>query len=192
MLVTLFETPWTVACWASLSMEFSRQEYWSGLPFPSPEGSSWLKDVTWVSCIAGGFFTVWVTREAPPQSYAVAILNNPRNLERVLSKYDQSLSLPLWGTSVHYWYSEWLTGEMTLSPLAPVVVYVYPRRKKQHPIYVKFKHHKVLPSQIPKISHCGCHSENVLLIELGLIQPKSITQALILSGRFFLQNSRFI
>ena len=29
--------PWTVACQAPLSMEFSRQEYWSGLPFPSPE-----------------------------------------------------------------------------------------------------------------------------------------------------------
>ena len=32
----LFATPWTVACQASLSMEFSRQEYWSGLPCPSP------------------------------------------------------------------------------------------------------------------------------------------------------------
>ena len=29
-------TPWTVARQAPLSMEFSRQEYWSGLPFPSP------------------------------------------------------------------------------------------------------------------------------------------------------------
>ena len=29
------ETPWTVACQAPLSMGFSRQEYWSGLPFPS-------------------------------------------------------------------------------------------------------------------------------------------------------------
>ena len=29
-------TPWTVACQAPLSMEFSRQEYWSELPFPSP------------------------------------------------------------------------------------------------------------------------------------------------------------
>ena len=28
--------PWTVAHQASLSMGFSRQEYWSGLPFPSP------------------------------------------------------------------------------------------------------------------------------------------------------------
>ena len=30
------ETPWTVAHRAPLSTEFSRQEYWSGLPFPSP------------------------------------------------------------------------------------------------------------------------------------------------------------
>ena len=34
--VRLFATPWTVACQAPLSMEFSKQEYWSGLPFPSP------------------------------------------------------------------------------------------------------------------------------------------------------------
>ena len=34
--VWLFETPWTVACQAPLSMEFSKQEYWSGKPFPSP------------------------------------------------------------------------------------------------------------------------------------------------------------
>ena len=31
-----FVIPWTVACQAPLSMEFSRQEYWSGLPFPFP------------------------------------------------------------------------------------------------------------------------------------------------------------
>ena len=34
-LVRLFVTPWTVAHQALLSMEFSRQEYWSGLSFPS-------------------------------------------------------------------------------------------------------------------------------------------------------------
>ena len=34
--VQLFVTPWTVACQAPPSMEFSRQEYWSDLPFPSP------------------------------------------------------------------------------------------------------------------------------------------------------------
>ena len=33
--VRLFATPWTISYQAPLSMEFSRQEYWSGLPFPS-------------------------------------------------------------------------------------------------------------------------------------------------------------
>ena len=56
-------TSWTVAHQASLSMGFSRQEYWSGLPFPAPgdphnpqikPGSHALKAD---SCIAGRFFT---------------------------------------------------------------------------------------------------------------------------------------
>ena len=34
--VQLFVTPWTVAYQASPSMGFSREEHWSGLPFPSP------------------------------------------------------------------------------------------------------------------------------------------------------------
>ena len=36
----LFSGPWTVACQASLSTEFSRQEYWDKLPFPTP-GDPW-------------------------------------------------------------------------------------------------------------------------------------------------------
>ena len=33
--ICLFVTPWTIACQA-VSIEFSKQEHWSGLPFPSP------------------------------------------------------------------------------------------------------------------------------------------------------------
>ena len=44
--VWLFATPWTGACQAPLPMEFSRQEYWSGAPFPSPWGI-----FSYVSCI---------------------------------------------------------------------------------------------------------------------------------------------
>ena len=58
--VPLFATPWTVACQAPLSMGFSRQEYWSGLPCSPPGGSSGPRDrtcVSYVSWIAGGFFT---------------------------------------------------------------------------------------------------------------------------------------
>ena len=41
-----------------LAMDFSGQEYWSGLPFPSPGDlpNSGIK--AWVSCIAGRFFTL--------------------------------------------------------------------------------------------------------------------------------------
>ena len=65
--VQLFATLWTIQ-----SMEFSRPEYWSGYPFPILEwvafpfsrGSSQPRDQTQVSCIAGGFFSSWATREA--------------------------------------------------------------------------------------------------------------------------------
>ena len=47
-----FVTPWTVAHQAPLSMRFSRQEYWSGVPFPSPGESSQPKDQTHICCIS--------------------------------------------------------------------------------------------------------------------------------------------
>ena len=57
-------TPWIVARQAPLSLEFSRQEYWSGLPFPS-RGSSWPRNQTRVSCIAGRWFEdIVFSREA--------------------------------------------------------------------------------------------------------------------------------
>ena len=65
-LVQLFVTLLTVACPASLSMRFSRQEYWSGLPFP-PSGDflTWrLNQVSYVFCIAGRFVTTSATQEA--------------------------------------------------------------------------------------------------------------------------------
>jgi len=46
VVVPLFATPWTAAHQAPLSMEFSRQEYWSGLPFPFPRDLPWPRDRT--------------------------------------------------------------------------------------------------------------------------------------------------
>ena len=52
-----FAIPWTVTHQASLSMGFPRQEYWSGLPFPSPGDlpNSGTKPVS--PALAGGFLT---------------------------------------------------------------------------------------------------------------------------------------
>ena len=65
--VQLFATPWTIAHQALLSMEFLRQEYWTGLPFLSPgdhphpgtEPKSLMSPT-----LAGGFFTTGATWEA--------------------------------------------------------------------------------------------------------------------------------
>ena len=62
--VLLFVTPWTVALQTPPSMEFSRQEYWSGLLLPFPRNQFQPRDWTEVPCIAGRFFTIWATREA--------------------------------------------------------------------------------------------------------------------------------
>ena len=54
--VQLFATSWTVAC-KSLSKGFLRQEYWSGLPFPSPEDLPKPRIESASPVSAGGFFT---------------------------------------------------------------------------------------------------------------------------------------
>ena len=88
--VRLFATSWTVAQQAPLSMGFPRQEYWSGLPFPSlgdlldpeikPMSPAWVlhqwatwkaqspqpRNQTHVPCIGGWILKYWTTREVQP------------------------------------------------------------------------------------------------------------------------------
>ena len=56
--VQLFVTLWTVAHQAPLSMEFSRQEYWSGFPCPPPGDlpDPGIKPMSLSPALAGGFF----------------------------------------------------------------------------------------------------------------------------------------
>ena len=65
--VQLFATPWTAAHQAPLSMGFSRQEYWSGLPCPPPGGlpDPGIESSSLMSpALARGFFTTSATWEA--------------------------------------------------------------------------------------------------------------------------------
>ena len=135
--VQLFVTPWTVAHQAPLSMEFSRQQYWSGLPWPSPG------DRTWVSCIVGRFFTVWTTREAhgkpvsssttwarpsfPPQTMLKALLAQSLHSKK-LDKGQLGLDLPSlppltlvsvsWPSSEAHVFSSLVAGRTGLLPPA--------------------------------------------------------------------------
>ena len=62
--VQFIATPWTVACQAPLSMEFSRQEYCKGLPFPTPGDlpDPGIEPKFLVSpALAGGFFNTGAT-----------------------------------------------------------------------------------------------------------------------------------
>ena len=66
--VQLFATPWAIAHQAPVSLGFSRQEYWSGLPLPSPGDipNPGIKPASLMSpALAGRFFTTSATWEAP-------------------------------------------------------------------------------------------------------------------------------
>ena len=65
--VWLYVIPWTIASQAPLSMGSSRQEYWSGQPFPSPGDppDPGIEPMSLISpALASGFFTASATREA--------------------------------------------------------------------------------------------------------------------------------
>ena len=64
--VQIFATLWTVAHQAPLSKGFSRQEYWSGLPCPSPRDlpNPGIEPESFKSPALGGFFTTRATWEA--------------------------------------------------------------------------------------------------------------------------------
>ena len=73
-----FVTLWTVACQASLFMGFSRQEYWSGLPCPSPGDlpNPGIEPKFLMSpALAGGFFNTSTTWEAQKYTIVSTFLN---------------------------------------------------------------------------------------------------------------------
>ena len=77
--------PWTVAHQALLSMGFSRQEHWSGLPFPTPGDLPNAKVQPASLALAGGFFTT-----VPPggtRRDKKALLNEQRNKWRKTTEW---------------------------------------------------------------------------------------------------------
>ena len=79
-----FATPWTVAYQAPLSMEFSRQVYWSGLPFP-PAGDlpdPGIEPIPLASpALSGGFFTTEPPGSLFCQSASLSQTTNEKQIE---------------------------------------------------------------------------------------------------------------
>ena len=75
-----FENPWTVAHQASLFMEFPKQEYWSGLPFPSPGDLPNPGIKLGSPALADGFFTIEPPGKASERFTRIISFphNNPR------------------------------------------------------------------------------------------------------------------
>ena len=74
--VRLLATPWTAAYQAPPSMGLSRQEYWSGVPLPSPISSSWVHAKWFQSCVI-----LWDPLDCSPPSSSVHEILQARILE---------------------------------------------------------------------------------------------------------------
>ena len=95
--VRLFATPWIVACQAPLSMEFPRQEYWSGMSFPTQGDlpDSGIKPASLVSpVLAGRFFTTVPPGKPTMQNYSNMVNNQIKfNADSTVSQCYSSAEL---------------------------------------------------------------------------------------------------
>ena len=78
--VQLFATPWTVTHQAPPSMGFSRQQYWSELPSPSPGDLPNPETEPKSPTLQEDAFTVWATRDKPRGKCAKVGISRPRKL----------------------------------------------------------------------------------------------------------------
>jgi len=136
--VQLFETPWTVACKAPLSIGFFRQEYWSGLPFP-PLGDLHHPGIETMSLVspalAGRFFYHRATWEAHLQLYLPP--NSSQNSSRPPPPtshwpwYSPSQMFSLWVPTPCICLGSAEVWHFPKSLLVPFLLY----RKRSSPLY---------------------------------------------------------
>ena len=102
--VQLFVALWTVACQAPLSMEFSSQEYWSGLPCP-PAGDlpdPGIKPTSLMSpALASRFFTTSTTWEVP---FSAMLQHKTKRIKKKKFLSGSEYQLSIWPTSDHLNY----------------------------------------------------------------------------------------
>ena len=137
--VRLLSTPWTIAYQALPSMGFSRQEYWSGVPSPSPTGvysHSLLQGIfptqgTQVSCTAGRLFTIWARISIFANIWSI-FLQHFRELVKQLSSTCPHSPASSWLNSCHrgkaFSESECALGSILGCLLCPLYLKRFPRK----------------------------------------------------------------
>ena len=152
-------TPCTVARQALLFMGLPRQEYWSGFPFPSPGGSSRLREWTQVSCISRQILYHWVPGKAPykpakdeapmgrvpPALSFLSLLHNPcglhPTLQRAEKKEDQKMAhillvkympvQPHWAYWLQPFLFAWSAGQLSRTKRPPQWTWVWRNSRRQ-------------------------------------------------------------
>ena len=136
--VRLFPTPWAVAHQAPLSMRFPRQEYWSGLPFPSPGDLPDLEiEPTSLAspALPGGFFTT-----APPGKTFIAIWGKEKKQRKETSK-SVMLCYAWRGRFGHVW--KWLGYWMVREVLSVEVTLMHTAKGREDTDHAKIKRESV-------------------------------------------------
>ena len=143
--VQLFVNQWTAACWVPLFSGFSRQEYWSGLPWPHPGESSWPRDQTpasYGSCLAGRFFTAEPPGKPPPVSFSLVakIYPKTRQISVVFTFKKDVISMPKKKKKrkKKFSFTNWLNPDLKTSLIAQVAL-----RHMNHDVDTKFEIMKV-------------------------------------------------
>ena len=136
--VWFFVTLWTIAHQGPLSQGFSRQEYWSGLPWPPPGDlpGPGIKPASLMSpALAGKFFTTIATWEAPEEWLTSA--NSPEVIYLTISHRTECSEVNLWTWIItyklfalfcsHSLYLNLTVYLMFLSPLiSPILFFSFP------------------------------------------------------------------
>ena len=101
-----FVTPWTVARHAPLSIGFSRQEYWRGLPFPSPKKGSGVEDFLYV-CSGDGMIVE--NSLFSPQNTCHHLVGSQYSVENYLRNTHavQFSSCQYWSVIATLWGGHW-------------------------------------------------------------------------------------
>ena len=132
--VWLFTTPWTIVHRAPPSMEFSRQEDWSGLPFPPP-GDLPDPGIETTSlkypALAGRFFTTSATWEAVLKPMLIYCSENPR----ALKNYVKSTLPVLYKWNNKAWMTAYSFTACFTDYLNCITVEIYCSEKKNSKYY---------------------------------------------------------